>query len=75
MEPMQLEMFVAVVEEGEVVLQNQKAIVLAAGSSLAKVVTATIYLEGMNDFAKVNEIYGRYFSSARPARSTVELAG
>ena len=65
MELMQLEMFVAVVEEGEVVLQNQKAIALAAGSSLAKVVMATIYLKGMNDFAKVNEIYGRYFSPAR----------
>jgi 2-iminobutanoate/2-iminopropanoate deaminase len=58
----------------KVILENLKAIVEAAGSSLAKGVKATIYLKDMNDFAKVNEVYAGVFSSAPPARSTVEVA-
>ncbi len=61
--------------QAEVALENLRAIVEAAGSSLAKVVKTTIYLKDLNDFAKVNEIYGKYFSSVPPARSTVEVAG
>lgn len=60
--------------DAKVVLENVKAIVEAAGSSLTKAVKATIYLKDLNDFAKVNEIYGGYFSAAPPARSTVEVA-
>jgi 2-iminobutanoate/2-iminopropanoate deaminase len=56
------------------VLDNLKAIVEAAGSSLDRAVKATVYLKDMGDFAAMNEIYGRYFSANPPARSTVEAA-
>ena len=56
------------------VLENLKAIVEAAGSSLEKVVKTTVYLKDMNDFAAMNEVYGRYLSANAPARSTVEVA-
>ena len=56
------------------VLKNLRAILTAAGSSLDKVVRATVFLKNMNDFAAMNEVYGKYFTSAPPARSTVEVA-
>jgi 2-iminobutanoate/2-iminopropanoate deaminase len=56
------------------VIENLKAIVEAAGSSLDRAVKATVYLKDMNDFAAMNEVYGRYFSNNPPARSTVEAA-
>ncbi|HXJ15644.1 MAG TPA: RidA family protein [Candidatus Polarisedimenticolia bacterium] len=56
------------------VLENLKAIVEAAGSSLDRAVKATVYLKDMNDFAAMNEVYARYFSANPPARSTVEAA-
>ena len=49
-------------------------ILRAAGSSLEKVVRATVFLKNMGDFAAMNEVYGSYFSVAPPARSTVEVA-
>ncbi len=55
-------------------LENLKAIVEAAGSSLDKTVKATVYLKDMNDFTAMNEVYGQYFSSNPPARSTVEVS-
>jgi len=55
-------------------LDNVKAVVEAAGSSLGKVVKVTIFLKDLNDFAKVNEIYGTYFTQAPPARSCVQVA-
>lgn len=58
----------------EVVLENLKVILEAAGSSLTKAVKATIYLKDMNDFAELNEVYARYFASAPPARSMIEVA-
>jgi 2-iminobutanoate/2-iminopropanoate deaminase len=58
----------------ERVLENLKAIVEAAGSSIQRVVKTTVFLADMNDFAAMNEVYGRYFISNRPARSTVEAA-
>ena len=58
----------------ERVLENLKAIVEAAGSSIQRVVKTTVFLADMNDFAAMNEVYGRYFVSHRPARSTVETA-
>jgi 2-iminobutanoate/2-iminopropanoate deaminase len=58
----------------ERVMENLKGIVEAAGSSLHKVVKTTVFLKDMNDFAAMNEIYARYFPSAPPARSTVEVA-
>ena len=55
------------------VLRNLSEILEAAGSGLGKVVRATVFLKNMNDFAAMNEVYGKYFSSAPPARSTVEV--
>ena len=56
------------------VLKNLTAILEAAGSSLDKVVRCTVFLKNMGDFAAMNEVYGRYFKEAPPARSTVEVA-
>jgi 2-iminobutanoate/2-iminopropanoate deaminase len=56
------------------VLKNLRGILTAAGSSLDKVVRATVFLKNINDFAAMNEVYGKYFTSAPPARSTVEVA-
>ena len=56
------------------VLKNLAAILQAAGSSLEKVLRCTVFLKNMGDFAAMNEVYGRYFKQAAPARSTVEVA-
>ena len=56
------------------VLKNLRGILTGAGSSLEKVVRSTVFLKNMNDFAAMNEVYGKYFTSAPPARSTVEVA-
>ena len=56
------------------VLQNLKGVVEAAGSSLQHVVKTTVFLADMNDFAAMNEVYGRYFTAHPPARSTVQVS-
>jgi 2-iminobutanoate/2-iminopropanoate deaminase len=56
------------------VLRNLSEILEAAGSGLGKVVRCTVFLKNMNDFAAMNAVYGKYFGSAPPARSTVEVA-
>jgi len=58
----------------ERVIENLRAVLEACGSSLGKVVKTTVFLKDMNDFAKMNEVYARYFSDNSPARSTVEAA-
>jgi 2-iminobutanoate/2-iminopropanoate deaminase len=58
----------------ERVLENIKAVLEASGASLASVLKTTVFLKDMGDFAKMNEVYGRYFSSNAPARSTVQAA-
>ncbi|MBO0910288.1 MAG: RidA family protein [Acidobacteria bacterium] len=55
------------------VIQNLAAILEAAESGLDRVVRSTVFLKNMNDFAAMNEVYGKYFGSAPPARSTVEV--
>ncbi|MGA8223955.1 MAG: RidA family protein [Candidatus Acidiferrales bacterium] len=55
-------------------LDNLKAIVEAAGSSLDHAVKVSVFLKDMNDFAAMNEVYTRYFPQNRPARTTVEVA-
>ncbi len=55
-------------------LKNLSAILQAAGSGLEKAVRSTVFLKNMGDFSAMNEVYGRYFTSAPPARSTVEVA-
>jgi 2-iminobutanoate/2-iminopropanoate deaminase len=56
------------------VLKNLSAILKAAGTGLEKVVRSGVFLKNMGDFTAMNEVYGRYFSSTPPARSTVEVA-
>jgi 2-iminobutanoate/2-iminopropanoate deaminase len=55
-------------------LKNLAAILRASGSSLDKVLRCTVFLKNMGDFAAMNEVYGRFFTQAPPARSTVEVA-
>jgi len=55
------------------VLNNLKAVIEAAGSSLDKVVKTTIFLANMEDFAKVNAIYANFFGEHKPSRSTVAV--
>ena len=54
-------------------LNNIKGILEAAGANLHHVVKTTVFLKDLNDFAAMNEVYGRFFSSAPPARSTVQV--
>ncbi len=56
------------------VLENLKAVLEAAGSSLDRVLKTTVYLKDLGEFGRMNEVYGRFFPSAPPARSTVEVA-
>ncbi|MHC4662775.1 MAG: RidA family protein [Planctomycetota bacterium] len=58
----------------ERVMKNLSAVLEAAGTALTDVVKTTIYLKNMNDFASVNEVYGRFFIETPPARATVEVA-
>lgn len=55
-------------------LENLAAILKSAGLTFADVARTTIYLADMSDFAKVNEVYGSYFSEPYPARATVQVA-
>ena len=63
-----------VAAQTERVLKNLEAILKAAGSGLERVVRTTVFLKNMGDFAAMNEVYGRFWKSAPPARSTVEVA-
>jgi 2-iminobutanoate/2-iminopropanoate deaminase len=56
------------------VMENLKAVITAAGSSLERVVKTTVFLKNISDFAAMNEVYGEYLSAAKPARSTVAVA-
>lgn len=56
------------------VLRNLSEILEAAGSGLGKVVRCGVFLKNMDDFTAMNAVYGKYFSSAPPARSTVQVA-
>ena len=61
-------------EQTEQVLRNLGEVLRAAGSSLDAVVKTTVFLADMDDFAEMNEVYGRFFSENKPARATVEAA-
>lgn len=64
-----------VAAQAERVLQNLANILSAAGTSWSQVVKTTVFLHDMNDFPLVNEVYARALGDARPARSTVQVAG
>lgn len=61
-------------QQTERVLENIKGILEAAGVNLHHVLKTTVFLKDMNDFAAMNEVYARYFISAPPARSTVQVS-
>ena len=65
-----------IAQQTEQVLKNLRAVLKAAGSDLDRAVKTTVFIKNMNDFAAMNEVYGRseYFGSQPPARSTVEVA-
>lgn len=56
------------------VIENLKGVLEAAGSSLADVCKTTVFLTDLNDFAAMNEVYARYFTSEPPARSTIQVS-
>jgi len=66
--------------EGDVAVQTRRvmdnlgAVLRSAGLSFGQIVRTTIFLADLEDFAKVNEIYGSYFSEPYPARATVQVA-
>jgi len=62
-------------EQAEQALKNVKGLLEGAGYSLDDVIKITVFARSMNDFATVNEIYGKYFSHDCPARSFVEVSG
>ena len=62
--------------ETEQVMQNMKAVLEAAGMTFENVVKTTIFIIDMNDFVKINTVYGSYFNEkTAPARETVQVAG
>ena len=61
-------------EQTKQVMENIKAILEAAGTSLDKVVKTTVFLTNLDDFAAMNEVYGSYFGAEPPARSTVQVS-
>ena len=60
--------------QAEQAIGNLAALLVEAGSSTEKVVKTTVFIKNMDDFAKVNEIYAKYFTGVYPARSCVEVA-
>lgn len=64
-----------VVAQTERVMKNLGAVLEEAGTTWSRVVKTTVFLQDMADFPKVNEVYGRVIGDARPARSTVQVAG
>jgi 2-iminobutanoate/2-iminopropanoate deaminase len=61
-------------EQTERVLRNIEAILTQAGSAMAKVVRCGVFLKDMNDFTAMNEVYGKFFKSEPPARTTIQAA-
>ena len=60
-------------EQAEQVLKNLKAVLAAAGAEFRNVVKTTVFLADMDDFAAVNEVYARHFTTDFPARATVQV--
>lgn len=64
----------SVEEQAEQALSNLKNLVEASGSSMDSVVKTVVFIKDMEDFAKINEVYARYFTEPYPARSCVQVA-
>ena len=63
-----------IAEQAERVLENLKAILQAGGAGMGAVVKTTVYLTDMGEFARMNEVYARYFGPEAPARVTVQVS-
>ena len=63
-----------IAEQTEQVLKNLTAVFAAAGVGMDQIVKTTVFLADMNDFTAMNEVYGRFFREAPPARATVQAA-
>ncbi|AKU90706.1 RidA family protein [Vulgatibacter incomptus] len=63
-----------IVEQTQRVMENLRAVLAASGAGFEHVVRCNIFLADLNDFAKVNETYGRYFTANPPSRATVQVA-
>ncbi len=63
-----------ITDETEQVMKNLQEVLKAAGFDFSHIVKSTIFLSDMNNFPKVNEVYGSYFTSQPPARETVEVS-
>ncbi|MCE1226755.1 MAG: RidA family protein [Geobacteraceae bacterium] len=75
LDPVSGELVVGTVEqETERVMENLRGVLEAAGTNFDHLVKTTIYLTDMADFAAVNQVYGQYFSTIKPARATVAVA-
>lgn len=61
-------------DETKMVMENLKAVLLAADMDFTHVIKCSIFISNMNDFAQINEVYGSYFKSDFPARETVQVA-
>lgn len=64
-----------ITDEAHMAMKNLQAVLKEAGLTFDAVVKTTIFLTDMNDFPKINEVYGSYFSGNYPARETVQVAG
>ena len=64
----------AIEEETEWVLKNLEAILKADGMSLAHVIKTTVYLTDLGEFARVNQVYEKFFGETKPARACVQVA-
>lgn len=64
-----------IAQETEIVMNNLKAILIAAGMDFSNIIKTSIFLMDMGKFAEMNEVYARYFTDNYPARETVQVAG
>ena len=77
LDPISMELVMDDIEtETNQVMQNMKAVLSAAGMTFENVVKSTIFIMNMNDFVRINAVYGKYFDEkTAPARETVQVAG
>lgn len=68
------EMAESIEEQTAQSLENIKAILEEAGTSMNNVIKTTVFLDDMNNFSRMNEVYGTYFKENKPARSAVQVA-
>ncbi len=65
----------SIARQTEIVIEQMKACLVAAGTSLDKVIKCTVYCTSPDQFATINEVYGRYFTRHKPARGFIVVAG